>query len=172
MKKQIGFIIKFLFAILIVALLIWRLWSQSFSAITVLDKNAFTKVSASVMVHRLENGQPHTDTYRIETTEKQENEPNDILEILAATQYRQDFRNLLPWKADSIDSDKSYDGRSAVLVFSTEDQTDEWLEIYYLSNSIMTVSVGGKDKLTIYHPINRKTFDELIEYIKSHSTKQ
>ena len=78
----------------------------------------------------------------------------------------------MPWKADSIDSDKSYDGRSAVLVFSTEDQTDEWLEIYYLSNSIMTVSVGGKNKLTIYHPTNRKTFDELIEYIKSHSTKQ
>ena len=172
MKKKIGFIIKFFLAILIVFLLVWRFWSQSFSDIITVDKNSITSFSSSVMIHRLENGQIPTDTYRVVSTEEPGNEPKDILEILASTKYRPDFRNLLPWKTDSIESDKNYDGRTAVFVFSTGDQKDEWLEIYYLSHSIMTVSVGGTDKLNIYHPTNHKTLDELIEYIKSHNNEQ
>ncbi len=171
MKKRIGFIIKFFLAILIVYLLIWRFWPQSFSDVIMVDKNSVTSFSSSVMIHRLENGQTHTDTYRVVSTEEQGNEPKDILEILASTKYQQDFRNLLPWKADSIESDKNYDGRTAVVVFSVGDQKDEWVEIHYLSSSIVAVS-AGEDGFSIYHPTNRKILDALVEYTKTHDTKQ
>ena len=69
------------------------------------------------MVQRLENGKNHTDTYQIVNTEQQGNEPGDILEILATSKYQQDFRNLLPSSADSVEADKNYDGRTVTLNF-------------------------------------------------------
>ena len=172
MKKRIRLIITIIIASLIVCLLIWRFLPQSFSNLISVDENTITNFSSSVMVQSLENGQTHTDTYQITKTEQLGNEPGDILEILSTSKYQQDFRNLLPWSADSIEADKNYDGRTVLLVFSVGNQKDEWVQIYYLSSSIIAVSVGREDGYRIYHPTNHKTLDELVEYIQTHGTKQ
>lgn len=171
MKKRIGLIIIIVVTVLIICLLTWRFWPQSFSGLISIDENSVTSFSASAMVHRLENGQTHTDIYSI-AAEQQGNELGDIIEILATSRYQQDFRNLLPWSEDSVGADKNYDGRTVVLVFSVGNQKDEWVQIHYLSSSIIAVSVGGEDGYSIYHPTNHKTLDELVEYFQTHGVKQ
>ena len=172
MKKRIGLIITIIVAALIVCLLIWRFWPQSSSNLISVDENSITSFSASAMIHHLENGQTRTDTSRIDNPAQQGNEPGDIIEILATSRYQQDFRNLLPWSADNVEADKNYDGRTVVLVSSVGNQKDEWVQIHFLSSSIVTVSVGGEAGFRIYHPTNNKTLDELVEYIQTHGVKQ
>ena len=171
MKKQIGLIIKIVVALFIVCMLVWRFLPQSFSDLISIDKTSVTNFSASARVQRLENGEIHTDTYSI-NTEQHGNRSGDVIDILATSRYKQDFRNLLPWSADSVEADKNYDGRNLVLVFSVGNQKDEWLHIHYLSSSIIAVSVGTEDGFRIYHPTNRKTLDELTEYFQAHGIKQ
>lgn len=155
-------------AILVICLLVWHVWPNSVSSIIPVEKNAITSFSSYVVIKHTENGQTLTDVYRIDKTGFPCEEPGYILEILATSSYQQDLRNLLPWSADSVGADKSYDGRSAVIVFSVGNQKDEWVEINYLSSGIIVVSVGWEDGYRIYHPTNEQTFDDLVEYYKTH----
>lgn len=153
-------------AAIVICLLTWRFWPQSLPNLISADETSITAFSSTVMVHRIENGQPITDTYSI-NTEQQSNEPSEILEILEKSSYRQDFRNLLPWDLNYVDADKNYDGRTAMLVFSVGNQKDEWVEIQFLSSSIIAVSVGDESELRIYHPTNHVILDELVEYFQT-----
>lgn len=165
-------VITSVIALLVICLLIWRVWPNSVSSIIPVDKNAITSFSSNVMISRIENGQTLTDVYSLHKTEFPCEEPGQILEILATSSYQQDFRNLLPWSADSIGADKSYDGRNAVLVFSVGNQNDEWVEINYLSSGIIVVFVGWEDGYRIYHPTNEQTFDDLVAYFETYGVKQ
>ena len=158
-------------AAIVICLLTWRFWPQSLPNLISADETSITAFSSTVMVHRIENGQPITDTYSI-NTEQQSNEPSEILEILEKSSYRQDFRNLLPWDLNYVDADKNYDGRTAMLEFSVGNQKDEWVEIQFLSSSIIAVSVGGESEFRIYHPTNHVILDELVEYFQIHDANQ
>lgn len=158
-------------ALLVISLLIWRVWPNSPSNIIPVDKDAITSFSSNVRISRIENGQTITDVYSIHKTEAPFEDPELILEILQTSSYQQDFRNLLPWRADSVSADKNYDGRNAVLVFSVGNQIDEWVEINYLSSGIIVVFIGWEDGYRIYHPTNENTFDALIEHFTTHGEK-
>jgi len=158
-------------AILVICLLVWRVWPNTVSGIIPIDENAITSFSSNVVINRIENGQTLTDVYSIHKTEFPCDEPGNILEILATSSYQQDFRNLLPWSADSVGADKGYDGRNAVLVFSVGNQNNEWVEINYLSSGTIVVFVGWEDGCCIYHPTNEQIFDDLIEYFITHGEK-
>ncbi len=156
---------------LVICLLWWRFWPQSFSDVISVDENSIVSYSVAAMVKHLENGQSHTDTYRIETTELKDNVPNEIMEILSSSDYRQDFRNLLPWDLDYVDADKNYDGRIITVYLYTGNQKDEYIQIQFLSKSIVAVSGGGKSGLRIYHPINREIIDLLTEHLQTNGIK-
>ena len=171
MKIRIGLIIKIIVAALIIGLLIWRFWPQSSANLITVDKNATISFAGIASVSRNENGQPFIDSYQIDN-EQQGLESGAILEIIASTKYRQDFRNLFPWRAESIEADKNYDGRNVSLMFTVGDQQDEWVNIQYMSSDMIIVSTGGEEGYCIYHPVDRKVLDELIEYFQAHGIKK
>lgn len=158
-------------AILVICLLVWRVLPNSLTNIIPVEKDELTSFSSVARISRIENGQTLTDQYSINKVEFPCDEPGKILEILATSSYQQDFRNLLPWKADVVEADKSYDGRSALLVFSVGNQKDEWVEINYLSSGIIVIFTGWEEGYQIYHPTNDKTFDDLMEYFTTHGEK-
>lgn len=172
MKKRLLIIITIPIAVLIVGLLIWRFCPQPASSVIPVDEDTITSFSSNIKISCIENGQTVTDMYSINKTEFPCAEPGEILEILAASSYRQDFRNLLPWKADYIDADKNYDGRSVLMVFSVGSGKDEWVQIHFLTSTIMVVQIGGEDRLRVYHPTDQETLDELAEYFQTHGIKQ
>lgn len=168
MKKRIGWIVVMLAAVLIGSLLAWRFWPRSFSDIVSIDENTVTDFSAGAMVQHLENGQSVTDTYDFAAFEEQSSVIGEVLDILAASDYQQDFRNLLPWAAETVDGDGNYDGCTVLLVFSDGYEKDDYVQIQFLSRSVMVVSVGGEDGFRVYHPTNDGTIDALADYIQAH----
>lgn len=124
------------------------------------------------MIQRIENGQPLTVAYSLDSTELQSSESGEIADILAMSGYQQDFRNLLPWDLGYVDADKNYDGRTVILLLSIGSQKEEYAEIQFLSSSIITVFERGETGFRIYHPTNRKTMDALAEYIQTHGAEQ
>ena len=171
MKKRIGLIITIIIIALVVGLLIWRFWPRPSSGLMPVDESSFTGVSAIAMVSGLEDGAFYSHTYRIDSTQQQSNEPGNILEILAASHYRPDFRNLLPWDLDTLSSGKNYDGRTVSLVFSTKDQ-ETIVYIRFLSSSLISVQIGDQSGFRIYHPTNRNTIDTLVEYLQTVGVEQ
>ena len=172
MKKRIGVIIAMIAASLVICLLTWRFWPRSSSKLISVDENSITGFSAAAMVHRLENGQTLIDTYCLDSSEQQSNDLGEIVGILATSSYQQDFRNLLPWDLDYVDSDKNYDGRTVMLVFYMGNQIDEYVQIQFLSSSIIAVFIGGEDGYQIYHPTNSMVIDALVEYLQTNGAKQ
>lgn len=124
------------------------------------------------MVRHYENEQSYTDTYyRMEDiTQPQNSNPEEIFEILGTSRYQQDFRNLLPGDVDTVHPDKNFDGNMVSLRFFRGNEPDEYVNISFLSNSIITVFVGGESGFHIYHPANHETIYNLVEYLKTHGT--
>lgn len=165
MKKHIGKIITAVILLLIVGLLIWRFWPRSSSAIIAMDESAITDYSATAMVGRFEGGQSYTDTYRVDNVDSKPGDPGALLEILATSGYRPDFRNLLPWGIDSVSSDRNYDSRTVLLSFYAHNLEEE-ISIHFLSPSIIAVNTNNESGMCIYHPANRETLDALVTYIQ------
>lgn len=172
MKKRIGLIIAIIVAVLLVGLLIWRFWPRSFSNLLGVDENAIASCSAYAMVGRFEDGESFTDTYSLNDKESDKKVYQDLVKILATSDYQQDFRNLLPWGIDSVSADKNYDGQLITVSFFTEGAEKEYFGIKFMSSSIVVVYTAEHPGMRIYHPTNQKTMQELIEYIKSLGKKQ
>ena len=96
----------------------------------------------------------------------------EILEILASSGYRRDYRNLLPWGIDGVDSDKNYDGHRFSLLLVWGEESDNCTHIQFLSHSIIAVSAPEKPGFQIYHPTNEDTLYELVEYLQANGTKK
>ena len=167
MKKKISLIAAIVLAALIICLLTWRFWPKSTAGLLSISEDDIIGFSASAMVVRLENGQSYTDMYRIDDID-----PDEVMDILSASGYQQDLRNLLPWTIDSVGSDKNYDGDTVSLYFYAGPGADRNVEIQFLSSSIVAVSYDGISGYQIYHPTNRNTKDKLVEYLKTYGVKQ
>lgn len=103
MKKKL--IIAVAIVILTAAALLWRLWPHSFSHF-ISEGSSVTALSSGVLIPGIENSRPVVDSYAMEISDPQSSELKAILEILATSRYRQDFRNQLPWGTSSISSGK------------------------------------------------------------------
>lgn len=172
MKRRIWLTMAIIVAALIVCLLIWRFWPRSSSHLMPIDENAVTSFSAFAYVVRFGDAQTPSDTYRINIPEPQSDIPGEVKEILAASSYQQDFRNLLPWGVDGVDADKNYDGRTVTLNFYFQNAENEYVEVMFLSNSLMWIRTEEHPNLRIYHPTNSETLDKLVEYLQTHGIKQ
>lgn len=103
MKKKL--IITVAIVILAAAAMLWRLWPHSFSHF-ISEESSVTALSVGVLLPGVEESKPVVDSYTMEIPGPQSSELKAILEILATSRYRQDFRNLLPWGTSSISSGK------------------------------------------------------------------
>lgn len=171
MKKRIGLIITVLTIALVICLLTWRFWPQSFSNLMGVDENAITSCSAYAMVGRLEDG-GFTDTYELNDEELDEKVYQEFVKILATSNYQQDFRNLLPWGIDNVSSDKNYDGKLITVSFFTKDAGKEYFGIKFMSSSIVVVRTAEHPGMRIYHPTNHETIDKLVAYLQTHGQQE
>ena len=172
MKKRIGYMIAALIVALFAGLLLWRFLPRSCAHMMSVDESAFTNFSSHAMIHRFDLGSTYTDMYYIEHIPRQEAAYGEIMEILASSRYRPDFRNLLPWDLSSLSSGKHYDGRTVTFVFSAADRDEESIYIQFLSRSILSIHIGNKSGFRIYHPTNRETFDKVVEFLQANGVKQ
>ena len=172
MKKRIRMFIMIILIALAIYLVIWRFWPNSFSNTISVNKNSIDSVSVHAMVNHFGIGEDTIDTYLIGENEQQITTLEDIIEILVTSSYRQDFRNLLPWDLDYVDTDKNYDGRTVIVSFYMGNHKDEYAQIQFMSSSIIVVSSGDKTGFRVYHPTNPKTIDQLVEYLQTYGVKQ
>ena len=166
MKKRIGITIAIIVPVIISCLLIWRLWQQPVSNIISVSKDAITSFSAYGMFQIFETGS--SDLYSINSPAPLSNEPGEIMEILAMSEYQQDFRNLLPWGVDSVSADNNYDGRTITLSLYYQDEGSKYIALQFLSNSTVVVRTADQTNMYIYHPTNSATFYKLVDYLQTH----
>lgn len=149
----------------IVGLLTWRFWPTTITNIISVPADSITSLSAHAYVPQFQ--EQREDVYYIETEQANNENIQDILEILGTSGYRRDYRNLLPWGIDGVDSDKNYDGHRVSLLFVWGEENDQCLHIQFLSHSIIAVSTPERSGFQIYHPTNEETLYELIEYCRA-----
>ena len=167
MKKRI---ISIVFAILVIGTLAWRFWPHSFSEVTPVEKEAVLGFSGGAIIQKMENGQIYQDTYQLDIHEPQDDRVGEILELLTSSDYRQDFRNLLPWDIGSVGADKNFDGRTVTTLFTWGSEKDHYISIQFLSPTVVAVSIGGEE-FRVYHPTNKQVLSDLVAYLQTNGTK-
>lgn len=172
MKKKILTCVAVILVVLVAALLFWRFWPRIFSDAASVDETAVVSVSVQAIINHVENGELVTDLYQLDSNAQPQATPDVLLEILSASDYRPDFRNLLPWTLDYVDADRSYDGSTVTIVLNTGTGTDDFVQILFLGSSIAALSGGDHDGFRIYHPTKPELLDELIDYLQTNGEKQ
>lgn len=165
MKKKTALIAA---AVLIIALSagIWRFWPHSLSSVISVEKSAVSGIACSVCAFGVENGKPYSNGYTLSEQSPQEDGFGEILEILDSSNYRRDFRNLLPWSIDSVGSDDT--GLSAVVVLVWGSRANESCVMSMQGGNMIAVSSGAESGLKVYHPTNREMLNALAEYLQAH----
>lgn len=158
------------FAVLFIVLMGWRIWPCSFSDIISEDKSSIIYCTTAARIGGIKDGEPVSDSYSMNNHETDEN-LKGLLEILDSSAYQPDFRNLLPGSISSVEADKNYDDRNAIVVLGWGNSKEEYVEIQFLSSSIIAVKREGDPGFMIYHPTDRNLLDSLIAYIQENGDK-
>lgn len=169
MKKR--YIVLIVFILLVVGLLTWRLWPRSLSNLLPEDAYAFTCFDALATDIVYTGSSADFRTFRLEDGAQTDGVVADLLDILKTSDYRPDFRNLLPWTDGSVVGGNDYDGRSATVHFYiVQDQTPRYFYVQFLGRSQVAISSG--DDWGVYHATNPETLSALVEYIHTHGKMQ
>ena len=154
-------------ALLIIALLGWRLWPRPIDKVISTSPESVNSMACSATVSGVEDGDLFMDTYSIQSEDLADADMEALLNILSSSNYRPDFRNLLPWNITSVDSGGTNDGKSANLALVWGNSEDEHCYMMFHSGSVVAVDVGSGGYL-IYHPTDRAVLDNLVDYIREH----
>ncbi|MBO5371298.1 MAG: hypothetical protein J6A75_01110 [Lachnospiraceae bacterium] len=165
-KKKI---IICIIAALLILFLGWRMWPHPLDKVISADMDSITSLACNVSISGLEDsGDSYIDSYTLQALSEDDEHFQNIIDILKSTEYRQNFRNLLPWSITSVDAGKNYDGRSANVLLAWGSEDNENCYLSFLDNNTIVISSINGDILQIYHPINRAVLDELVDYIQIH----
>ena len=148
--------------IVIACLLLWRMWPHSYSGILPVDEEDI--VSLSVFANIKDAG--YDTFYRMDDIPSQDEHLQNITEIMQTSVYRQNFRNLLPWKIHEMFSDDNYDGQTIRLLYNPDNDNGNYAAVDFISSSLIAVSVGEGNGFRFYHPANPETIGELLEYMR------
>ena len=169
MNKKFKTILFIIIAVLLLSLVVWRLWPHSMEGIFSLDPNSASSITCTLMIGGIgTDSEPYTDFYNIQNATSEDEELRDIIDLLCASSYRPDFRNLLPWKITSAEADDSHDGRYVNISLRYADQ---YYRIFFFSKDMMVVSLGDDSGYRFYHPVNDDIFDNVVEYIQLNGEK-
>ena len=165
MKKR--YIVLLVFILLVAGLLAWRLWPRDLSSLLPEDAYAFTCFDALATDIVYTGSSADFRTFRLEDGAQTDGVAADLLDILKTSDYRPDFRNLLPWTDGSVVGGNDYDGRSATVHFYiVQDQTPRSFYVQFMGRSQVAISSG--DHWGIYYATNPETLTALVEYIQTH----
>lgn len=167
MRKKIAVIVA---VVLIICLLGWRFWPHSFSTVISVEKNTLTNIACHVSVMGVEKGKPFINTYMLSELSPQDTDFEKIVEILDSSDYCQDFRNLLPWKIDSVGANNTNLSATVVLVWGNGENESCFISLY--DRSVISISFENEAGLRVYHPTNRKMLKTLAEYLQTHGNTE
>ena len=153
-------------AVLLACLLLWRLWPCSYSAILPVEENSVISLSAFAGIN---NAAGYNGFYRMDDVESGDARLQEITKIMNSSVYRQNFRNLLPWKSHEMFSDDNCDGQTVRLLYNPDDENGEYVAVDFISSSLIAVSVGERNGFRFYHPANPETIGQLLEYMRVHA---
>lgn len=170
MRKRVLIVIL---AILTILLLGWRLWPHSLYDIFQIRQGSISSLSVSVTESgvKIENhlGHPFINRYDLNALSSDSNDYSAILSILEDSQYRSDFRNLLPWAINGASSSNSK--YSATITFCWSKTKTSYGDLGFLSDEKVSVGSDGKNGCLIFHPTNRDTLDNLAAYLIEHGER-
>ena len=155
-------------AVIVVGLALWRLIPRSLANVIGQDPGAVTNMAAQVAVTGISGGKAATDTYTLEALSPDSEHFAAILEILEGTNYRPDFRNLLPWPRNSVEADSRFDGRSVTIFLVWGDGWEDTCTLSFQTESQAVVSLGTEDGFRIYHPTDPEAHAALADYLEAH----
>ena len=167
-RKIITITLLALAAVAVVALALWRFLPRSLGDVLNGDPGAVTNMAAQVAVTDISGGKAATDTYTLEALSPDSEHFAAILEILEGTNYRPDFRNLLPWPLTSVAAEGLKDGRSVMVFLVWGDSLESSATLHLQTESQAVVSLGTEDGFRIYHPTDPEAHAALANYLEAH----
>ena len=170
MRNRTEKCIVLLLVILLLCLCVWRLTPRSFGQMTGVDPQVISSLSGTAVLGGNRDGTPYMESYTLPTSTADDEAFRDILSLLCRSGYREDFRNLLPWAADSAGSGSAYDGRSLTLILVWGTSADETCSLVLTGRQII-VSRPNHDGFLIYYPLDTALPDQLTEYLMTHGEK-
>lgn len=168
MKRKIIAIVTVV--VILLCLLTWLVWPHTLSNILPFEDDSFIRFSIFSAERWVQDGVNYEDHYRFDNV----TEPSSFEElsmILNTSKYRQDIRNLWPWKDNRYGDEIDASG-SARIVYYLGNEDGKYVAVSFLSSSLITVSVGTEGvfeetDLRFYHPTNPDAFNKLKEYVKA-----
>ena len=167
-RKIITITLLALAAVAVVALALWRFLPRSLGDVLNGDPGAAASMAAQVAVTGISGGKAATDTYTLEALSPDSEHFAAILEILEGTNYRPDFRNLLPWPLTSVAAEGLKDGRSVMVFLVWGDSLESSATLHLQTESQAVVSLGTEDGFRIYHPTDPEAHAALADYLEAH----
>ena len=155
-------------AVAVIALALWRLIPRSLADVIGQDPGAVISMAAQVTVTGVANGKSVSDAFTLNDLPPEIEHFAAILEILEGTNYRPDFRNLLPWPRNSVEADSRFDGRSVMVFLVWGDSLESSATLHLQTESQAVVSLGTEDGFRIYHPTDPEAHAALADYLEAH----
>ena len=148
-------------ALLAAGLAAWRLWPRSLSGL--IGQGEFEQAICKLSFYQWENTasmetEVYLLTYRLYAFDQPE--LGELTEILRAGQYREDFRNLLPWGVDSLS------GHDSQVLYVTVGHTESGPSWETCNMTFFGSEVALVDNKVI-HP-SEEFFERLKGYVQSH----
>ena len=153
-------------AVIVVGLALWRLIPRSLADVIGQDPGAVVSMAAQVTVTGVANGKSVSDAFTLNDLPPEIEHFAAILEILEGTNYRPDFRNLLPWPRNSVEAEGLKDGRSVMVFLVWGDSLESSATLHLQTESQAVVSLGTEDGFRIYHPTDPEAHAALADYLE------
>lgn len=162
MKNKVKKIVFIVIALLVLALIVWRLWPVSLEKLIGADQDAVSYLSGVFLESGVQSGKPYIDTYELNALEYDDPHLSSIVSLLDSTKYRREFRNLLPWHTRNAETSHGYDGTTVYLSLSF-DTLEESSALFFFGNDQVAVE-DGKGRYLIFHPVDRTVSERLSDY--------
>lgn len=157
MKKYKNWLIFCAALLLLGGVAVWRLWPRSLDSVMEMGEKPVDRVSCSFHDWTWEAGLANSDFYTFESESAEDFA--GLMEILQASRYQEDFRNLLPWDSGlSSNSARWLD----VVAFSDGKGQDRYCTVTLLGQE--ACRIGGRR----VHPTDGQLFERLADYLREH----
>lgn len=169
MKKRFGLVIIAVLALIVCALLLWRLWPHSFEDIISTDESSIVSLSCTTATSGLNSdGTTFISNHELQSLVKDDEEFTAVLDLLKSCEYRQDLQNLTPWAITKVESDS---GKTAQVFLVWGSNESDTCYLVFHEDGRVVVSLGANDGLKVYHAIDNSILDRLADYVKKNGVE-
>ena len=167
LKNKSRKIVYLIIAVLLIAACIWRFWPHSFTEILPLDQEKLTGLHSHCVIVGIADGGLQMDTYLLDLSRTDEGFA-EVLKNLAASKYRQDFRNIL-----GSDGFTHYGGTNTIyLQLRSDESSSESVYLVFLSDKLCSLISADGSGSVLYHPSDRSLYGRLAEYIQQNGARK